>query len=193
MLGSNAQTVLNQKMLDKLMDCGHVEHNRASRDFWRLDAALLAKLEYLVEAAREVPSRILRWPLLERSCLREQEQLNVLRQTKGSFDKNTVKNVMLDGFKDEFLKIYDREHPRASHRGLVALDESGDDASCDDSAARESGVEQDNWEADADEHGHHVCKEEDCEDTEQTMCDDDDEYNAAFLNFREARHLIRQT
>ena len=30
---------------------------------------------------------------------------------------------MLDVFKDEFLKTYDKQHPRVNHRGLLVQDE----------------------------------------------------------------------
>ena len=33
-----------------------------------------------------------------------------------------IEDVMLDVFKDEFFKTYDKQHPCANHRGLVAMD-----------------------------------------------------------------------
>ena len=63
-----------------------------------------------------------------KTILREEDQLNVLQQTKGRYENNLFEDVLLYVLKEEFLqKTCDKQHPRTSRRGLVARDETDED------------------------------------------------------------------
>ena len=70
--------------------------------------------------------------------------------------------MLLDVFKDEFLKSCDKQHPRASRRGVVALDEHDlDDAQCEEESNRYvSDDEEDHREPFTDAEGLYVCIED---------------------------------
>ena len=65
--------------------------------------------------------------MLQRSSLREREQLNVLQQTKDNSEKNLIEDKMTDVPKDEFLNAYAMQHLRANHSVLMAMNETDEE------------------------------------------------------------------